>query len=357
MTPSLTRKALRCARSTPASPPRRASTRTSTASMRNGSLRSLYQSQAHEGWELIPDHFDDGGSPAATWTARPAAADGPRHARRSRHHRRLQDRPAHPLPHGLCQARRTFDKHDVSFVSVTQSLNTKDSMGRLMLNVLLSFAQFERELTGERIRDKFAASKRRGMWMGGPSRSATTSRIACSSSTRPKPRPSARSSTSTSSWAMFGWSRRNCAGSGCDQELRLGARAGMGDQAFTRGYLYKLLGNPLYVGDISHKGERHKGQHDAIVDKVIWDKVQAMLGGNTQGKRQRANATGAQSARRSAGRRVRQHADGDACGQGRQDVPVLHEQAIGGARRAQPAGQWLPDSARARSSRLSCARS
>ncbi|MEO9229778.1 MAG: recombinase family protein [Devosia sp.] len=71
------------------------------------------------------------------------------------------------------------------------------------------------------------------------------------------------------------------------------ARSGrqMGGLSFTRGYLYKLLGNALYVGDISHKGERHRGQHDAIVDKDIWDQVQAMLGDNTQGKRQRANAT------------------------------------------------------------------
>ena len=80
-----------------------------------------------------------------------------------------------------------FEANGVSFVAVTQQFNTTTSMGRLTLNVLLSFAQFERELAGERIRDKFAASRRKGMWMGGPSRSATTSRIESLSSTRRRP--------------------------------------------------------------------------------------------------------------------------------------------------------------------------
>ena len=85
-----------------------------------------------------------------------------------------------------------FDAAGVSFVSVTQQFNTTTSMGRLTLNVLLSFAQFEREVTGERIRDKIAASKQKGMWMGGWCRSATTARIESSSSTRPRPRRSER---------------------------------------------------------------------------------------------------------------------------------------------------------------------
>src|SRR5437762_1815841 len=129
---------------------------------------SYIKSQAHEGWTLISDHFDDGGfsggnmdRPALTRLmdlVRAGAVNVIVIYKIDRLTRSLMD---------FAKLAEEFETNGVSFVSVTQSFNTKDSMGRLMLNVLLSFAQFERELTGERIRDKFAASKKKGMWMGG----------------------------------------------------------------------------------------------------------------------------------------------------------------------------------------------
>jgi site-specific DNA recombinase len=127
------------------------------------------RSQAHEGWRLIPDHFDDGGLSGASLD-RPAlqnllsdVAAGKINIvvvyKVDRLTRSLAD---------FAKLVELFDQQQVSFVSVTQSFNTMSSMGRLTLNVLLSFAQFEREVIGERVRDKIAASKRKGIWVGGP---------------------------------------------------------------------------------------------------------------------------------------------------------------------------------------------
>lgn len=253
---------------------------------------SYIKSQAHEGWTLIPDHFDDGGFSGGNMD-RPAltrlmdmihagAVDTVVIYKIDRLTRSLMD---------FAKLAETFDKHSVSFVSVTQSFNTTDSMGRLMLNVLLSFAQFERELTGERIRDKFVASKKRGMWMGGPQPLGYDVK---NRQLIVNPAEAETVRTIFDLYLELGNVRL------VEEELRrLGLRtksyvsaAGrqMGDLSFTRGHLYKILSNPLYIGYISHKGERHKGLHDAIVDRVIWDRVQAMLTDNTQGKRQRANA-------------------------------------------------------------------
>ena len=125
------------------------------------------KSQAQEGWRLIRDRYDDGGFSGGTWNGRPCTA-----ARRHPAHRidiivvYKVDRLTRSLA-DFAKLVELFDAHSVSFVSVTQSFNTTTSMGRLTLNVLLSFAQFEREVTGERIRDKIAASKKKGMWVGG----------------------------------------------------------------------------------------------------------------------------------------------------------------------------------------------
>lgn len=133
-------------------------------------------SQRHEGWQLIPTRYDDGGFSGGNME-RPAL----KHLLADIAAKRVDnvvvykvDRLTRSLA-DFAKIVEQFDKQGIGFVSVTQQFNTTTSMGRLTLNVLLSFAQFEREVTGERIRDKIAASKRKGMWMGGVVRSATTS--------------------------------------------------------------------------------------------------------------------------------------------------------------------------------------
>src|SRR3981081_4718333 len=184
-----------------------------------------------------------------------------------------------------------FDGHGVSFVSVTQQFNTTTSMGRLTLNVLLSFAQFEREVTGERIRDKIAASKEKGMWMGG--------------------------------WGPIGYDRKDRTLTINEDEatavrtifelflklknvrqvqaelarLKLTTKPYptstgkiLGGLPFSRGHIYRILSNPLYIGEIAHKDIRHAGQHPRIIDQEIWNAVSALIGSNRREHRARSKA-------------------------------------------------------------------
>jgi site-specific DNA recombinase len=174
-----------------------------------------------------------------------------------------------------------FDAHGVSFVSVTQQFNTTSSMGRLTLNVLLSFAQFEREVTGERIRDKIAASKRKGMWMGGVAPIGY----------RPRDRSlvidEPRAEQVRAIYQLY-------LNLGCVRQLkaeldRRGWRtpprktrrsdAG-GARPFSRGHLYRILSNPVYLGRIPHKDQVYNGQHAAIVDEALWAAVKDRLASN-----------------------------------------------------------------------------
>ena len=182
-----------------------------------------------------------------------------------------------------------FDTHGVSFVSVTQAFNTTSSMGRLTLNVLLSFAQFEREVTGERIRDKIAASKKKGMWMGGNVPFGY--------------RAHERTLTIDEGEAalvreIFGLYLEVDGVQGLKAEVdrrgwvspvRQGKRIG-GGRPFTRGHLYRLLGNVIYIGQIGHKGVTYPGQHPAIVEPGLWDAVQAKLAENLKSHQTRSNA-------------------------------------------------------------------
>ena len=171
-----------------------------------------------------------------------------------------------------------FDQRDVSFSAVTQQINSATSMGRLMLNVLLSFAQFEREVTGERIRDKIAAAKRKGMWMGGvPSigydvvnrqlvineaEAALVRRIFEEMLTIGSPTQIAANLTAegitTKAWTTQ------------EGQTRSGTR-------IDKKYLHKLLRNRIYLGELSHKGNWYPGAHPPIIDQVLWDKVAAVL--------------------------------------------------------------------------------
>jgi site-specific DNA recombinase len=255
------------------------------------SCDAYIKSQRHEGWTPLPALYDDGGYSGGS-TERPALKrllvdvqsrliDVVVVYKVDRLTRSLAD---------FAKIVEIFDAAGVSFVSVTQQFNTTTSMGRLTLNVLLSFAQFEREVTGERIRDKIAASKQKGMWMGG--------------------------------WVPIGYDRKDRTLTINETEavtvrtifdlflrlknvqtvqaelLRLNfttkpyetprGRA-IGGLPFARGHIYKILSNPLYIGEIAHRGVRYPGQHPPLIDSKQWDAAQAQLAANHHENRSRTN--------------------------------------------------------------------
>src|SRR5438067_5306277 len=184
-----------------------------------------------------------------------------------------------------------LDARSASFVSVTQSFNTTTSMGRLTLNVLLSFAQFEREVTGERIRDKIAASKKKGMWMGGnvPLGYDTNERTLVINP--------AEAETVRRVFALY--RELGCVRRVKEEADRLRLRTKCsttangterGGKLFSRGHLYTLLSNPIYTGHIAHKGELHPGQQAALIDDESWSAVRDQLAANTINHRRRAKA-------------------------------------------------------------------
>jgi site-specific DNA recombinase len=233
------------------------------------SCEAYVASQRAEGWVLMPDRYDDGGYSGGTLD-RPALQ------------RLLADVQAGMLDivvvYKIDRLSRSlmdfvklvevFERHKVTFVSVTQSFSTTTSMGRLTLNMLLSFAQFEREVIGERIRDKVAASRKKGIWMGG--------------------------------WAPFGYTvkdrklvvheadakvvrsifRRFLAlGSATllARELREQNVRNRYGRLIDKGALYKLLGNRVYVGEAVHKDQAYPGEHKSIIDRKLWESVRAIL--------------------------------------------------------------------------------
>jgi len=179
-----------------------------------------------------------------------------------------------------------FDAQGVSFVSVTQAFNTTTSMGRLTLNVLLSFAQFEREVTGERIRDKIAASKKKGMWMGGlpplgfdvQDRKLIVNAVEAETVSHIFGRYCALGSVrelqkELEFGKIFSKARINADG------------AHYGGKPFSRGALYQLLQNKIYIGLTTHRGEAYPGEHPAILDSDLWEKTQKLLNANRVGRR------------------------------------------------------------------------
>jgi DNA invertase Pin-like site-specific DNA recombinase len=240
---------------------------------------AFVKSQKGEGWHLIDTAYDDGGLSGGT-LERPSVqrlladiTDGKIDIvvvyKVDRLTRSLAD---------FAKMVELFDRHGVSFVAVTQQFNTTTSMGRLTLNILLSFAQFEREVTGERIRDKIAASKRRGMWMGG------NLPLGYEVRDRKLVINYAEAETVRSIYRLYrelGSVRR------LKEELdRCGIRSkvrgsGRGNRSggcsFSRGALYTILANPIYIGEIRHKSLRHPGQHEPIVDRALWGSVQEQM--------------------------------------------------------------------------------
>jgi DNA invertase Pin-like site-specific DNA recombinase len=248
-------------------------------------------SQAGEGWRLIGTRYDDGAYSGGTME-RPALQ------------RLLADIDAGKidtvvvykvdrLTRSLADFTRIvelFDANDVSFVSITQQFNTTTSMGRLTLNMLLSFAQFEREVTGERIRDKIAASKRKGMWMGGvvPLGYDVIDRRLIINEAEAK-------TVRTLFRLYLQHAKVRLVKEEADKmDLRTKSRKPnngrrRGGEPFTPGHIYKLLSNPIYVGEIVHKGVRHSGEHDGIIDRETWNAVQEQLGRNAVVRRRASN--------------------------------------------------------------------
>ncbi|MDB5507123.1 MAG: DNA-invertase hin [Devosia sp.] len=241
-------------------------------------------SQKPEGWIAVHDNYDDGGVSGGT-LERPAL-------------RRLMadienglvdvvvvykiDRLSRSLM-DFSRLVEVFDRNGVTFVSVTQSFNTTTSMGRLTLNILLSFAQFEREVIGERIRDKFAASRRKGMWMGGkvPLGYRVESRKLLIEATEAKlVRSIFARFLETGSATILS---RQLIGEGVT------TRSG---RMFDKGVLYKLIHNRIYIGEAVHKGDSFKGEHEAIISRDLWDKVHGML---QESPRTRASKTRART--------------------------------------------------------------
>src|SRR5438445_3755917 len=175
-----------------------------------------------------------------------------------------------------------FDTTGASFVSVTQQFNTTTSMGRLTLNVLLSFAQFEREVIGERIRDKIAASKRKGMWMGGVpplGYRAQDRKLVIVDSEAEIVRFIFRRYAELGSVRLL---KDQLDGRSIQSKLRTSASGRIsGGKPFARGALYLMLQNRLYRGEIVHKEQSHPAEHPPIIDQPLWDAVQAQRAGNT----------------------------------------------------------------------------
>ena len=240
------------------------------------------KSQQHEGWKVVPTHYDDGGYSGGSMD-RPAL----NRLLDDLNHKRIKivivykvDRLTRSLA-DFAKIVEKFDALEVSFVSVTQQFNTTSSMGRLTLNVLLSFAQFEREVTGERIRDKIAASKQKGMWMGGipPTGYRPDGRTLVV-----EPQGADLIREIFRRYLVLG-SVRELRHSLIRDELRsppMTAATGrqIGNKFYIRSQLYRILSNPTYIGRIPHKDKSYEGNHPAIIDLATWDAVQALLASN-----------------------------------------------------------------------------
>lgn len=246
-------------------------------------------SQKHEGWELVPERFDDGGFSGGNME-RPGLK------------RLMADVAAGKvdiilvykidrLTRSLADFAKIVDVLDTakaSFVSITQSFNTTTSMGRLTLNMLLSFAQFEREVTGERIRDKIAASKRKGMWMGGPlplGYDVENRRLVVNPKEAELVRQIYQRYLELGSVVELADDLNAKGYKTKVQERASGPHRG--GCAFRRGTLYHLLSNPIYRGKIIHKGEVYPGEHEAVVPEDLFEAVQAKLKANASGTSRR----------------------------------------------------------------------
>lgn len=246
-------------------------------------------SQRHEGWVLLKDRYDDGGFSGGNME-RPGLQRLLADIKAGKVDIILLykiDRLTRSLT-DFAKIVEVLDRAEASFVSITQSFNTTTSMGRLTLNMLLSFAQFEREVTGERIRDKIAASKKKGLWMGGPvplGYEVLERKLVVNEAEAEQVRHIMRRYLAIGSVPSL-----------IEELNRQGYRTKIqrrssgphrGGCIFRRGTLYHLLSNRIYRGFIVHKAKAYLGEHEAIVDEELWEAVQALLAGNACGSSRR----------------------------------------------------------------------
>ncbi len=294
------------------------------------SCEAYITSQRAEGWAPVSDRYDDGGFSGGT-LERPALK------------RLLADIKAGKIDVivvykidrlsrsmlDFLQLVELFEQHGVTFVSVTQSFNTKDAMGRMALNILITFAQFEREVIGERIRDKVAASRKRGKWMGGWTPlgyEVRDRKLLIHEPDAERVRSIFRRFVQVKSATLL-----------ARELVAAGAKNRYG-HLLDKGVLYKILHNRVYIGEAVHKGTSYPGEHEAIIDRKLWDQVHGIL---KESPRKRANNARARSPAllrgllfapdgaamtptntRKSGRLYRYYISQTALKQGRSDCPV-----------------------------------
>ncbi|PDT73065.1 recombinase family protein [Bradyrhizobium sp. C9] len=294
------------------------------------SCEAYITSQRAEGWSLVSDRYDDGGFSGGT-LERPALKRLLADVKTGKIDVIVVykiDRLSRSMLDFL-QLVELFEQHGVIFVSVTQSFNTKDAMGRMALNILITFAQFEREVIGERIRDKVAASRKRGKWMGGWTPlgyEVRDRKLLIHEQDAERVRSIFRRFVQLKSATLL-----------ARELVTAGAKNRYG-HVLDKGVLYKILHNRVYIGEAVHKGTSYPGEHEAIIDRKLWDQVHGIL---KESPRKRANNARARSPAllrgllfasdgaamtptntRKAGRLYRYYISQTALKQGRSDCPV-----------------------------------
>ncbi len=269
MTEATPRRRLRCAVYTRKSSEEGLDMEFNSLDAQREACEAYITSQKAEGWVPVHDRYDDGGFSGGTLD-------------RPRLRALIKDIEAglvdvivvykiDRLSRSLMDFSRlveVFDKHGVTFVSITQSFNTTTSMGRLTLNILLSFAQFEREVTGERIRDKIAASRRKGMWMGGfvpMGYDVVDRKLIINDAEAATVRHMFQRFVELGSATLL------------TRELVAAGALNKRGKPIDKGFLYKALNNRVYLGEAVHKGTSYPGEHKAIIDQPLWDKVRSVL--------------------------------------------------------------------------------
>ena len=284
MTDTAPRRRLRCAVYTRKSSEEGLDMEFNSLDAQRESCEAYVASQRAEGWVCMRERYDDGGFSGGTLD-RPGLktlledveaglVDVIVVYKIDRLSRSLMD---------FAKLVEAFDRNNVTFVSVTQAFNTTTSMGRLTLNILLSFAQFEREVTGERIRDKFAASRAKGMWMGGfvpMGYDVVDRKLVINEAEAATVRHMFQRFVELGSATLL------------TRELVAKGTLNKRGKPIDKGFLYKLFRNRVYLGEAVHKGTSYPGEHQAIIDQPLWDQVHAIL---QESPRQRAANTRAKT--------------------------------------------------------------